>query len=144
MKKYLGLSEIEFDLMTFFWTLGRPASFSEVFRFCNEKMEWKWAPTTAHTYITRLVSKKLLVAQGAAGVRRTYAPALSKKELEQRSAQEFVSTSFSGSMKGLLLSLVPSQTLSPEEAAELHRILDEMTVSSKIPDAEGNIGQQQI
>lgn len=130
MKKNKGLSDIEYELMTFFWEIKKPVTFSEVLDYCNQTKNWNWAKTTAHTHLTRLVKKKLLGIHDAPGVRRSYFAKITKEELAQVSALEFVNSSFSGSLKSFLLSLVPNKTLTQEEANELHEILDQLVKSN--------------
>lgn len=122
---HFGLSDIEYELMSFFWDSDGPVTFSEVLTFCNEKQGRNWAKTTAHTYLTRLVQKGLLNTCHP-GTKRAYYAAISKNELAHTSAQEFINTSFSGSLKNFLVSLTGNQPISPEEAKELHQILDQI------------------
>lgn len=131
MNKPLGLSDIEFDLMTFFWEQEKPVSFAEILHFCNEEKNWGWAKTTAHTYVTRLMQKGLLDMNHTAGIRRTYFARISHEQLAQESAQEFIDSSFSGSIKNLLLCLAPSKKLSQQDVDELHQILDELVDSNE-------------
>lgn len=126
MSKHFGLSEIEYDLMCFFWEQQEPVTFADILHFCNDSKGWGWAKTTAHTYVTRLLQKNLLDMNHTVGVRRTYFAKISREELAHSSAQEFVDSSFSGSIKNLLVSLVPGRQLSSSDVEELHQILDQL------------------
>ena len=126
MNDYLGLSDIEYELMTFFWNQEKPVPFGEILRFCNEEKGWNWAKTTAHTYVTRLLKKNLLGVNNTKGIRRTYFAKVSQEALAHDSVQEIVNTSYAGSFKNLLLSLVPDKPLSREDAEELHELLDQL------------------
>jgi len=126
MNKCLGLSEIEYDLMSYFWEQTSPVVFADILHFCNDVKKWNWAKTTAHTYITRLIKKDLLEMNCAVGVRRTYFAKISREDLEHSTVREFVNSSFSGSVKKLFLSLVPDKPLTHEEVDELHKILDQL------------------
>ena len=45
MRNSSALSDIEFELMLFFWDLENPVTFAEILRFCNEEKKWDWAKT---------------------------------------------------------------------------------------------------
>ncbi len=122
----MGLSDIEYALMCFFWESSKPQSFGEVLRFCNDVQKLDWAKTTAHTYLTRMIKKGLLGCNNQKGTRRTYYARLSRDELAQNTAQEFLAGNFNGSLKSLLVSLSHNASLSREEADELHELLDHM------------------
>lgn len=126
MDKHLGLSDIEFDLMSFFWEQSSPVTFAQILDFCNNVKGWNWAKTTAHTYVTRLMHKNLLDMNSIKGVRRTYFAKTSREEFISSSMQELVDVSFSGSIKNLLLSLIPNNHLTRKDVDELHKILDRL------------------
>ncbi len=127
MHKNTELSDLEYKLMTFFWNQKNPVSFAEILNFCNEEQHWNWAKTTAHTYLTRLMEKNLVDVNHVAGKRRTYFAKITQDSFSRQAAQEFVDSSFSGSIKNLLLALVPNYTISQSDAEELHKILDSLT-----------------
>lgn len=126
MDSYFGLSEIEYEFMEFFWELDRDASFAEITAYCNTQRAHGWAATTIHTYLTRLIRKGVLDSSRN-GYKRSYRAAVSKEELAHRCARKFVDESFHGSLRNLLVSLTLNAPLSQEDAAELHRILEENT-----------------
>ena len=135
MRNSSALSDIEFELMLFFWDLENPVTFAEILRFCNEEKKWDWAKTTAHTYLTRLMNKGLLSMNHTAGTRRTYFARISREEFMRSSAQSFLDTVFSGSVKNFLLALTPSgSAFTRSEAEELHEILDRLTESENHPE----------
>ncbi len=43
MRNSSALSDIEFELMLFFWVLENPVTFAEILRFCNEEKKWACA-----------------------------------------------------------------------------------------------------
>lgn len=134
MRHSSALSDIEFELMLFFWDLENPATFAEILRFCNEEKKWNWAKTTAHTYVTRLMDKGLLSMNHTVGTRRTYFARISREEFMHRSAKSFLDTVFSGSVKNFLFALAPSgPSLTRSEAEELHEILDRLMESESQP-----------
>lgn len=134
MNKHFVLSDIEFELMSFFWDQTTPVTFADILHFCNDKKGWNWAKTTAHTYVTRLMKKKLLDMNNISGARRTYFAKISREEFALYSAQELVDTSFSGSLKNLILSLVPNRCLTQKDVEELHQILDQLVKEKDLPE----------
>ncbi len=126
MNNHLGLSDMEFDLMSFFWEQTSPVTFAQILDFCNDVKGWNWAKTTAHTYITRLLHKNLLGMNSTKGMRRTYFAKISREAFMSSSVQELVDVSFSGSIKNLLLSLIPNNRLTRKDVEELHKILDQL------------------
>lgn len=129
VSEYLGLTDIEFELMTFIWNQQSPVTFKEILYFCNDIKGWNWAKTTAHTYLTRLIRKKILGVTKTRGVRRTYFAIVSEKELAHNTILSIVNTSFNGSIKDLLLSMVPNSHLSLEDKKELHELLDQLVTT---------------
>lgn len=123
---HFGLTDIEYELMVFVWKNEKPVTFAEILRFCNEEKGRNWAKTTAHTYVTRLMQKGLL-GVSCAGAKRAYYALISREELAHKSAEEFVNTSFSGSLKAFLVSFTCNHPLSSEEAEELYRLLDDIS-----------------
>lgn len=120
---HYGLSEIEYELMNYFWSNGT-LSFLEILEYCNDKCHYNWAKTTLHTYLTRLIKKGVLNADFV-GHRKFYSPKISKEELAQRYAEQFLKKDFGGSISQLLLSLTYKSKLSEGEVAELKKIIDE-------------------
>lgn len=126
MGKHFGLSDVEYDLMSFFWEQAKPVTFAEILNFCNSVKGWNWAKTTAHTYVTRLMQKGLLDMNSVRGVRRTYFARINREDFARKSAQEFIDSSFSGSLKNLFLTLVPDNKLTQEDIHELRKVLDQL------------------
>lgn len=122
----IGLTDIEYELMSLFWGRREPATFSEILEYCNEEKGFNWAKTTAHTHLTRLVQKGLL-SMGKRGAKRTYYAIVTREEQARVSAEEFVKDSFSGSLKEFLVSFAGNNALTREDIEELRRTLDEFS-----------------
>lgn len=131
LSNHFGLSDIEYELMCFFWDQPSPVTFAEILQFCNESMGWDWAKTTAHTRVTRLMQKGLLDMRDVKGERRTYFAKVSREEFVQGSFERLLDFSAAGSVGSFLLSFVPRGRLSRQEAEELHRVLDELAESEE-------------
>lgn len=125
-----GLSEIETELMEFFWETNRPLPFPEVMRYCNEVKGHGWATTTVHTYLTRLIQKGVLTADRT-GYKKSYHPRLSKDALAHEYANRFIEKSYEGSVKNLLIALTYQTKLSREEVQDLKDLLDQAITDEK-------------
>lgn len=123
---YYGLSEMEYQLMKYFWNHHHPVPFAEILDYCNSQLHYDWAQPTLHTYLTRLIKKGIL-SSDRKGYKRSYYPALTEQELAHRYATEFVDSSFNGSISNLLVSLTYNTRLSESDIDELKKIIDQNT-----------------
>lgn len=123
MDTHYGLSDIEYELMQFFWKNNQPLLFAEVLAYCNNTLKYGWAATTLHTYLTRMIQKGVL-ASTRKGYKRAYYAKISESQLSYHYANHFLSTSFGGSLKNLLLTLTSESKLTQTEVDELKQILD--------------------
>lgn len=126
METHYGLTEIEYSLMKLFWENDRQIPFAEVLQYCNEVLQYEWAQTTLHTYLTRMIKKGIL-GSSRTGYKKLYYAQISEQELSNSFANQFIKESFGGSIKNLLLTLTYNKKLSSQEAEELKKILDENT-----------------
>ena len=85
-----------------------------------------WTRTTAHTYLTRMISKGLVRAQGT--IPKRYLAAVSREDCVKEERQEMVDRLYRGSAGRLVMSFVKDGSLTREEREELRRLLDEMEV----------------
>lgn len=123
-KESYGLSEIEYNLMKYFWANSTPIPFADVLEYCNNVLKYDWAKTTLHTYLTRLIKKGILHSDRK-GYKKSYYPEITEKELAHRYASSFVENNFGGSVPELFLSLTYNTKLSEEDITELKQILEE-------------------
>jgi len=83
-----------------------------------------WHPKTVKTLLNRLVKK------GALGFEKDgrvylYHPLVAEKDCVSAESESFLERVFGGSLKPMLAHFVESRTLSPEEIAEIKRLLKE-------------------
>ena len=88
--------------------------------------ETGWSRTTVHTYLTRMMDKGLIRAEGRAP-RRYYALA-GQKECAEGPRRDLVERFYGGSAGQLVASFLRDGSLSRKEREELRRLLDEMEV----------------
>ncbi|MDO5808295.1 MAG: BlaI/MecI/CopY family transcriptional regulator [Lachnospiraceae bacterium] len=123
MDTHYGLSDIEYELMQFFWENDQPLPFADVLAYCNGTLKHGWAATTLHTYLTRMIQKGVL-ASSRKGYKRSYYAKVSETQLSSHYANRFLADSFGGSLKNLLLTLTSESKLTQAEVDELKQILD--------------------
>lgn len=121
---YYGLSEMEYELMKFIWSADHVLNFAEILKYCNNELDFNWAKTTLHTYLTRLIQKGVLDCDKRRG-RHLYTPKITREELASSYANKFVDTYYNGSLKDLVLSFTYKTPLSKDEVRDLQKLLDE-------------------
>lgn len=88
--------------------------------------ETGWSRTTVHTYLTRMMAKGLVEADGHSP--RHYCAAVSREQCADRQRWDLVDRVYQGSAGRLVAAFVKDGSLSREERDELRRLLDEMEV----------------
>ena len=117
------LTDSEWKVMDALWA-GGPQALGEVMeRLCPET---GWSRTTVHTYLTRMMAKGLVEAQGRTP--RHYRAALSRAECVGAEERTLVERAYGGSAGRLVAAFVRSGALTAQERQELKRLLDEMEV----------------
>lgn len=85
-----------------------------------------WSRTTVHTYLTRMMAKGLVAAEGAAP--KHYRAAVSREACADSQRRDLLERAYQGSAGRLVAAFVRDGSLSREEREELRRLLDEMEV----------------
>ena len=119
---HYGLTDIEFNLMRYFWNSDHHVPFHEIMAY-TVKENYGWAQTTLHTYLTKLIKKGCLQSERN-GYKRIYFPKLTEAQLAHRYAQSFVDHAFRGSITDFMVCFTSETPLSPNEVQELKDILD--------------------
>ncbi|MFD0894892.1 BlaI/MecI/CopY family transcriptional regulator [Luteolibacter ambystomatis] len=121
------ISESEWSVMELLWERS-PLTASEVARALLETTGW--AENTVRTLLTRLLEKGVLKV--SAGSPRLFSPAVSRTDCVQAESSSFMARFFQGATQPLLVHFARNARLSPEEIAELKRVLDE-SIESQNP-----------
>jgi len=116
-----GISDAEWQVMRVLWERA-PRSSAEVAEALAGATGWH--PKTVQTLLGRLV-RKGCVRYRAEGTRYLYRPALSRRAAVRAEGRSFLERVFGGDARELLLHFAGEAELTPEEAAELRRLLDE-------------------
>lgn len=113
------ISEAEWIVMEVVWRKSPITALEVVQQLTSHK---QWQDQTIRTMLRRLIRKKALTYK-AEGKVYYYAPAVSREQCVRGESESFVERVFGGTAHPLLVQLAQETKLSPEEIAELKRIL---------------------
>lgn len=94
-----------------------PVNSTELVGLCKEKLGWSKA--TTYTVIKRLSQRGVVKNENA-----TVTSLISKEEIQAAEIDELVERTFEGSLPAFIASFARHKSLSPQEAAELRRMID--------------------
>ena len=97
---------------------NEPVSSRKLAELCEEKLGWK--KSTTFTMLKKLSQKGLLKNEKA-----LVTSLVGRREIESSESNIFVSQTFGGSLPGFLAAFLGGKRISPEEASELRRLIDE-------------------
>ena len=118
-------SDAEFGILTVLWRCG-PSTVREV----HEAL----AKDTGYTSTLKqmqVMFEKGLLARSERYRSHLYEAALSKEEAQARFAGDLMNRVFEGSARSLVLGALTAQRASPEDLAEINRILDRLEKKRK-------------
>ena len=123
-----SLTPIQHEIMGVVWDSGdEGATVTEIWQTIGEQREV--GRTTILNLVARLVKRHWLVRQDRRKPTR-YLPALSREETAASLAGGFVEDFFGGSASNLVMSLLGSKRLKPEEIAQLRNVLENISKST--------------
>lgn len=117
------LTDSEWKVLDALWAGGAQTLGEVMERLCPET---GWSRTTVHTYLTRMMAKGLVEAQGQTP--KHYRAALSREDCVEKEERTLVDRAYGGSAGRLVASFIRSGALTAQEREELKRLLDEMEV----------------
>ncbi len=121
MKKPPRISEAEWEVMEQIWQ-APPAT---VAKLCTAFAATRqWAPNTIRTLLTRLVGKGVLRHESRKGVHE-YHPLIEREACVKEEVDSLLKRLFDGSLQPLLVHFVERRKLTPEQARQLHSLLEE-------------------
>ena len=115
------ISEAEWIVMEVVWRKHPVTALEVVQQLASHK---QWQDQTIRTMLRRLTRKKALTYKARGNV-YYYAPAVSREQCVRGESRSFLERVFGGAAHPLLVQLAQEAKLSPEEIAELKRILRE-------------------
>lgn len=118
-----SVSDTELEVLKVLWELGQATV-----RDLMEQLEQRgrrWAYTTVQTLVMRL-KQKGYVSTRKEGKAHLFSPSVSQPELLSLELGELADRVCDGRATPLMLTLVREHSFTPEELAELRRMLDQM------------------
>jgi BlaI family penicillinase repressor len=121
MKEIPRITEAEWQVMQVLWAES-PRTANEVVEALTPTTTWH--PKTIKTLINRLLNKNA-IGFDKKGKAYHYYPLVDEAECMTAESRTFLKRMYGGALKPMLVHFLKSQQLSPEEVAELKRILEE-------------------
>ena len=117
------LTDSEWKVLQALWS-GGPQTLGQVL----ERLEGDtgWSRTTVHTFLTRMMAKDLVEADGQSP--RRYSAAVTLEECAAQEEKSLMERAYGGSAGKLAAAFLRGASLTKEERDELRRLLDEMEV----------------
>lgn len=115
------LSPNEWHIMRALWARTE-ATVNEVVEQVAESTSWH--PKTVRTMLNRL-AKKGFVTCGKRDGTYVYSPRFTEKQCVDQASDQFINRVFDGALAPMVEHFVRERRLTPEQRAELKRILDE-------------------
>ena len=115
------ISDAEWQVMNVIWN-GQPLTSQEVVDALMQETDW--APATIKTMLHRLVKKSVLTFE-TQGNRYVYRANVRRHQCVKQASRSFLRRVFEGEPAPLLAHFLKSSRLTPQEIADLRRILDE-------------------
>ena len=114
-----SISDAEWEVMNVLWDESPLMANDVVARLQGRK---GWSPRTVKTLLNRLTGKRALEFE-AQGKRYLYRPAVAREQCVRSESRSFLSRVFGGAPGPMLVQFVSQADLTPEEIAELQRVL---------------------
>ena len=115
---YHRLCESDYRFLSLIWD-HEPVNSTELVRISAAELGWK--KSTVYTMVKKLSDKGLVVNEDA-----TVRSLVPREEIQMQESRSFVDQTFSGSLPGFLVSFYGGKGITPEEAAELEKLIREM------------------
>ncbi len=120
------ISDAEWQVMQIVWD-GQPLTAQEIVETLAHQADW--TASTIKTMLHRLVKKDVLTFE-AQGNRYVYRSRIRRSDCVRQESRSFLKRVFAGEPASLLAHFLKSSHLSPEQIADLRRILDEQEAQS--------------
>lgn len=122
MEKEYELSETEYEIMEYFWSIDHPVQFKDVLTYFNMVKQKDWKKQTLGTYLKFLQDKGFLQVDDSA-FRKKYAAAYDKELYLHNQAVEICQTSFDNSIGKFVAAFSGGKKLDDKSIQELKEYL---------------------
>lgn len=123
MKQIKRLGDAELDIMQVIWSSDIPVNSQFISQGLEGKRDWQLA--TILTVLSRLVAKGFLEVERR-GRNNYYVALISRQEYQEFEGRELLERLYSGSVKGLVSSLVGGKAIDKKDISELRGYLDKL------------------
>ena len=113
----LQMGAVESRFADIIWE-AEPVSTGELVKRCEESLKWK--KTTTYTVLKRLCEKGIFQNDGGIVTSR-----ISRQEFYALQSEKFVEETFDGSLPAFLAAFITRKALTPQEVAQLRRMIEE-------------------
>lgn len=117
MEEY-KLGAVETRFAEIIWA-REPLSSGELVKLCEEQLDWK--KSTTYTVLKKLCERGIFQNEGG-----RVTSLISKADYFARQSRQFVEETFDGSLPAFIAAFTRRSSLSPEEAEEIRRLIDQM------------------
>jgi len=121
MAKSINISDAEWEVMRVLWAAPSAQTANQIVDALAGKRSWN--PRTVKTLLNRLTKKGALAFE-AKGKTYWYRPRVTQDECVKVESRSFLARVFGGDEGAMLVHFVKNTQLSPQELAELRRILN--------------------
>lgn len=121
------LGEAELEVLKALWDTG-PATVREVMRVLHDRGK-KVAYTTVLTFLTRL-EQKGFVASNKSGLAYVYKARVSRSRIARARLRTLMDQLFDGAPGAMVLQLMESETLTPQELEQLREMIERLDSSA--------------
>lgn len=112
----MKLGVIESRFADIIWA-NEPLSTADLIAICQKELKWK--RTTTYTVLKRLSERGLFKNEGG-----IVTSLLSRDEFYSLQSERFVEETFNGSLPAFLTAFTARKNLTPDEIAEIRRLID--------------------
>ena len=112
----LNLGMVEARFAEIIWE-NEPLSTKELIALCQKELQWK--RTTTYTVLKKLCDRGIFITEGS--IIRSL---ISKSKFYALRSETFVEENFKGSLPAFLAAFTSQKALTPEELAEIRKLMD--------------------
>jgi predicted transcriptional regulator len=112
-------TEAELEILNVLWDAG-PSTVRDV----HETLASRGTGYTTVLKQMQVMAEKGLLARSEEHRSHVYSPRIARERTQQRLARHLLNRAFAGSTAGLVLGALSAQKVSPDELAEIRRLLD--------------------
>jgi BlaI family transcriptional regulator, penicillinase repressor len=120
-------TDAELEILTVLWSIG-PATVRQVYEVIRRRRPAEYSTILK---FMQIMAGKGLVRRNEEQRAHVYEPAKPREWTQRQLAGDLLERAFSGSAKALLVGALSARKASPEELAEMRRLLDEFQREEK-------------